>query len=166
MPLPPLIKTERLRLRPVAEADLPAVMEGAGDLAVSRWLGRVPHPYGVDDARWFLEWSRRAPGVWAIAEDGAFRGVVSIRDALGYWLAPGAWGRGLMTEAAGAATDAWFEAGHDALGSSHMEGNDASRRLLLRLCFRDVGPKVIPCQALGRDVPGRVMRLDRAGRAA
>ena len=159
--LPARIATGRLLLRPVAEADLPAVVEGAGDLEVSRWLGRVPHPYGAGDARRFLAWSGDAPGVWAIEEGGAFRGVVSIREDLGYWLARDAWGRGLMTEAARAATRAWFEAGHGALTSSHMEGNGASRTVLIRLGFADVGPKTIPCLALGRDVPGRAMRLDR-----
>ena len=164
--LPQVVETERLLLRPPEVRDGPDVIRGAGDLAVSRWLGRVPHPYGEEDFRRFLGWASEPPGVWAIEEAGTLRGVISIRDDLGYWLARDAWGCGIATEAARAATRAWFDAGADALTSSHMEGNEASRRVLLKLGFGDAGPKTIPCLARGRDVPGRAMRLTRAAHEA
>lgn len=162
MSLPAIIETRRLRLRPPGARDVPAIVEGAGDLAVSRWLTPVPHPYHESDAEEFLAFAAEGPGVWAIEEGGAFRGVVSIREELGYWLRRDAWGRGLMTEAAGAATGAWFALEPESLRSSHHEGNAASRAVLLKLGFEETGHHMSFARALGRDVPGRTMHLTRA----
>jgi RimJ/RimL family protein N-acetyltransferase len=160
--LPAIIETPRLTLRPLGRRDVPAIVEGVGDLAVSRWLTPVPHPYREADAEEFLAMAAATPGFWAIEEDGAFRGVVSIREELGSWLRRDAWGRGLMTEAAAAATDAWFEGGAGALRSGHHEGNAASRAVLLKIGFEETGHHRSHARALGRDVPGRTMRPTRA----
>ena len=160
--LPAVIETARLVLRPLEVGDGPAIVRGVGDFEVARWLGTVPHPYAAEDAHAFIDGLAEGCGVWGITEGGALRGVVSIREELGYWLARDAWGRGIATEAARAAARAWFAAGPAMLMSSHMEGNHASRRVLLHLAFEDVGPKTIASASLGRDVPGRAMRLGRA----
>ena len=160
--LPAVVETERLVLRPLGLDDAPAIVRGVGAFEVARWLGTVPHPYADEHARAFIEGEHGDDGIWGITEDGVLVGVVSIREELGYWLARGAWGRGIATEAARAAARAWFAAGPAMLMSSHMEGNEASRRVLLHLGFEDVGPKVIPSASLGRDVPGRAMRLGHA----
>ena len=162
MSLPAIIETPRLALRPLGPRDAPAVVEGVGDLAVSRWLTPVPHPYRESDAEEFLAFAAEGPGVWAITEEGAFRGVVSIREELGYWLRRDAWGRGIMSEAAGAVTGAWFGLGAEELLSGHHEGNEASRAVLLKLGFEDSGRYRRHVRALGREVPGRTMRLTRA----
>src|SRR3982751_2395640 len=46
----PVIATARLLLRPLRASDVADMVAGAGDLAVSRMLARVPHPYTEDDA--------------------------------------------------------------------------------------------------------------------
>ena len=160
--LPPVIETERLVLRPLEPEDAPALARGAGDFEVARRLATVPHPYAVEDALAFVEARPGEGRVWGIVEKGALKGIVSIRDELGYWIARPHWGRGIATEASRAAARAWFAAGPAMLTASHMDDNEASRRVLLKLGFEDAGPKPIPSRALGREVPGRLMRLGRA----
>jgi [ribosomal protein S5]-alanine N-acetyltransferase len=47
------LQTQRLTLRPWSQTDLADLIEGLNDLAVSRWLAFVPHPYTQADAqRW------------------------------------------------------------------------------------------------------------------
>lgn len=47
------LETKRLTLRYWSETDIPDLIEGLNDLAVSQWLAFVPHPYTRADAeRW------------------------------------------------------------------------------------------------------------------
>ena len=160
--LPAVLETARLVLRRPVPGDLAAIVAGVSDLEVARWLSPVPHPYAEEDGRAFLAESAVRPGVWIVTEGGKVVGLVSTREELGYWVARAHWGRGIATEAARAAARAWFAAGPAMLLSSHMEGNEASRRVLLKLGFEDAGPRVIASRALGQEVPGRAMRLGRA----
>ena len=50
-----VVETARLRLRPFGRADAPAIVALVGDLRVALWLARVPHPYGIGDAEWFID---------------------------------------------------------------------------------------------------------------
>lgn len=157
--LPAVVETERLVLRPLGPGDAPWIVDGVGDLKVARWLATVPHPYAETDARSFIDGHPAGSGAWAITEDGVPHGLISAREEMGYWLSASSWGRGIATEAARAVAAAWFGAGGGDLRSSHMEGNDASRRVLLKVGFLDAGPKTISSRALGREIPGRAMRL-------
>lgn len=127
---PARLTTARLVLdKPVLD-DCEAVLAYAGDLSVSRWLVRVPHPYGMADAQEFVTQIAPEPGCFAVREriSGPLIGVVGVspikprpgvrtstadRPApgaapapppalglLGYWLGPPFWGRGYTTEAA------------------------------------------------------------------
>ena len=49
------LTTPRLRLRPFAAADAARLPALCGDLEVSRTCMRVPHPYGITEARFFLD---------------------------------------------------------------------------------------------------------------
>ena len=51
----PDLATARLSLRRPAERDGAAIISIVGDWDVARRLARVPHPYGPDDARFFLD---------------------------------------------------------------------------------------------------------------
>ena len=62
----PDLATARLSLRRPAERDGEAIISIVGDWDVARRLARVPHPYGPDDARFFLERVVPAEWVWAI----------------------------------------------------------------------------------------------------
>lgn len=100
-----------VRLRPLAEEDLPAVIEQSRDPETIRWT-TVPAPYGIAEARGFLEqvqargWREGTQAGFAIEDevDGVRRycGQVDLRFTdpgqaeVGFVLHPAARGRGLM----------------------------------------------------------------------
>jgi RimJ/RimL family protein N-acetyltransferase len=101
----------RLRLR--SDADTPAIVAACRDPEIARWT-RVPDRYDeVAAAEWAAESSRQqaaGEGIHLLivdAETDDLLGSIGVpglnraerRCGLGYWLAPGARGRGLMTGA-------------------------------------------------------------------
>ena len=113
-------------------------------------LGRVPHPYGLDDAlRWhaFLRTLDVRSRMFAITLDDAIIGVIGYetdRSAeaaeFGYWLAEQFWGKGFMQEAARATlSHAFATTKHDRLTARYQYGNEGSRRVLVNLGFRHIG---------------------------
>lgn len=172
------IATARLMLRPVGIADVPALATHLSDLDVTRWLARVPHPYGLSEARAFVDHVRLAAVAGSavtlaitprsIDEPGPAIGIVAIHglDGLpefGYWLGKTWWGRGLMTEAATAVVG-WIYA-HlkvDEIASGAFVGNEASLRIQDHLGFSVIGRSRRECQALGRDLDHIDTRLSRA----
>jgi RimJ/RimL family protein N-acetyltransferase len=103
------IRTERLILRRPRLADLPAVVAACQDSEISRFIPYIPVPYGEADGRTFLDsveraWEESDERTFAICgEDNLLIGAVTVRlreeGTVGYWLAPGARGHGVMTEA-------------------------------------------------------------------
>jgi RimJ/RimL family protein N-acetyltransferase len=101
-----------IRLRLLADADLPALVELVQDPEIPRWT-RIPSPYGprhADD--WFgLQARGREQGallnLMVVERDNRILGSVGIvelnweegRCELGYWLGREARGRGVMTKA-------------------------------------------------------------------
>ena len=49
--MPDPIRTARLTLRPLAETDRLSMAAALSDIEVSKWLARVPHPFGPEDVR-------------------------------------------------------------------------------------------------------------------
>ena len=157
------LRTERLLLRPLEEADLPSLAERINDFEVARWLSRVPFPYTLTDAEWFLAHVRSgAEKAWVI-DDGELRGMVGLGEEFGYWLERGSWGRGYATEA-GRAVLGWHFAqpGAGEVAAGHFLGNWASARVLTKLGFEPVALRTGPCRARGHEVHSRVMCLTRA----
>jgi len=157
----PALQTARLVLRPLQRADREAIVAGINDLEVSRWLARVPFPYGLADADWFLDYlAGGAERAWGIFDADGPAGVVGLGEEFGYWLARSHWGRGHATEAGRAVLGAHFsdpEAGPVAAG--HVADNAPSVRVLAKLGFAHAGPRVIRCRALNRDMASRTMVL-------
>lgn len=102
-----------LTLRPWRPADAPAVARACTEGRVHEFVPHVPHPYTAEQAlAWIAGQDTRSPRgeefetavVDATAEDDVW-GALAVRargDAvaeLGYWLAPHARGRGVMTAA-------------------------------------------------------------------
>lgn len=101
----------RLRLR--ADSDTPAIVAACRDPEVARWT-RVPEPYDeAAAAEWAAESGRQQESgeglhlVVAHADTDEFLGAIGVHDVnrtagrcdIGYFLAPGARGRGVMTRA-------------------------------------------------------------------
>lgn len=162
MALPTRLKAGRLWLRPPETQDGPAVIAGLNDVATSRWLGRVPHPYGAGD---FAAWLARAAagGRWVITEEGAVLGALTLETELGYWLRPEARGRGLARAACAAVLAAHFTdpAAGDVV-AGYFEGNAASAKVLAGLGFREVARDRRPSASLGVELPHVTLRLSRA----
>ncbi|MEQ9124951.1 MAG: GNAT family N-acetyltransferase [Alphaproteobacteria bacterium] len=167
---PPVLETARLRLRPPAPEDAAAIAAIADDLEVARWLTRMPHPYGIADARFFLSDVVPAEWCWLIAgkDDGRAMGVIGLRPEgdevgsssepsaveLGYWLGRASWGQGFATEA-GAAVLAWAETAlrPAAFVAGRYAENARSGRVLAKLGFVETGRSTRESRALGRRLP-------------
>jgi ribosomal-protein-alanine N-acetyltransferase len=142
-----VLETERLVLAPWQQSDWTAFAPIARDPEVMRYItGGVP--WTDDEIRAFVNrqiklYSERAFCRWKLLEKPAgeligFCGVGFWRDhpdpEIGWWLARGAWGRGLATEAARAALrDAFERVGLKRIVSVAMLGNAASRRIMEKL---------------------------------
>ena len=171
------IRTERLLLRPLRDADAGPITLWCSQFRVASMLARVPHPYPPGAAEAFIERSTGPDAeerVWAIdgSPSGAseFLGVVSLKHGdkggparFGYWIGPPAWGLGYATEAAAAALGTGFaEGGLSAVEASVYHDNPASRRVLEKLGFAPVGDRMEFCPARGENVLSARMRLERA----
>jgi RimJ/RimL family protein N-acetyltransferase len=167
----PILTTERLVLRRPHAGDVPAIIGIAGDLRVSRFLARIPHPYGEADARFFLDEIVPRELVWAFTLRPSGQlvgsgGLAPTGDAdvaeLGYYLAPAHWGQGLATEAARAILAHGFTAaGFTSIVAGCFVSNPASARVLDKLGFTETGRGEHGCMATGLTEPSIAMRLDR-----
>jgi len=130
------------------ESDIEWITEACQDPEIQRWT-LVPRPYTRDHARHFVEHPEMEYWRWIVEQDdtGTPVGLVSIHgvndngDAeVGYWVAP--WGRGMRVMSSAlarvmdaAATDPSIRA----LTARIAEGNTASRRVVQRAGFIEVG---------------------------
>lgn len=157
------IQTDRLVLRPFRDADASRVAALIGNLSVSRWLTRVPHPYSHDDARSFFARNAQDDMVRAVtrADDAADEiiGCCSIQNELGYWLGQPFWGLGYASEAATALVDRYFSRCQTDLRSGYMLGNAASARVLSKLGFAPTQIEVASCQSTRAPVKVQKMVL-------
>jgi RimJ/RimL family protein N-acetyltransferase len=155
-------RTARLSLRPVAASDEAALVAAIDDIAVSWWLAVVPHPYSATDFHSFLTGYAVAGETFVIEDSAGFAGVMGIESGvLGYWIAPGAQGRGYATEAARCLLAAHFAAGDDPVGSGYFEGNARSARVLAKLGFVETGRDQKFCVAMKATRPHVIMQLTK-----
>ncbi|MBB4268140.1 8-oxo-dGTP diphosphatase [Roseospira visakhapatnamensis] len=159
------VRTDRLVLRPPTPEDVADVVALAGDWAVARHTGDIPHPLTDAPIRAWIGTTRQThadgTGVSVLiteAETGAIAGAVTIawhrhwpEAELGYWVGRPFWGRGYATEAVRAITDLGF-ATFDLAGvfSSTRGDNTASQRVLDKVGLRpDGGVLEVPAPARG-----------------
>jgi RimJ/RimL family protein N-acetyltransferase len=149
-----IIETPRLVLRPLAESDLDDIWTHAREPEVSKFMSWSAHRDRDETRGWLsaqIEARHRGTDiVWAIEHEGRAAGCIGFhgitrefrawrvdRAELGYWLAMPSWGRGLMTEAATAATRWGFEAlALHKITVACIEDNNASRRIIEKLGYR------------------------------
>lgn len=119
---PVVLITRRLTLRAPAERDSPALVRLANNPRIARNLGKMPHPYTVENAEyWINRASKAGPKLRTFAitgrYDDGFLGGCGYRPVegnpdhvtLGYWLGEPYWGQGIAAEAAQAVIDLAFE---------------------------------------------------------
>ncbi|MBL6947029.1 MAG: GNAT family N-acetyltransferase [Rhodospirillales bacterium] len=152
------IETPRLRLRLLTDADIPALVELAGDWEVARHTGVIPHPYGEEDARTFLVAAahkretqtgidfaierRDQPGLIGCTGflAGNTEGNPEPAPELGYWLGQPHWGRGFATEALNALVRLLFGSFvFSDLRASVLDGNEISCCVLEKAGFDRLG---------------------------
>lgn len=156
------LESKRLTYRPVAEGDRAAVVAGIGDLSVSRWLAKVPHPYTPQDFDNFL-CGIAVPGEVFVIEDAhGFAGIIGAGRELGYWLMPRAQGFGYATEAARTVMAAQFACAPEDVCSGYFVGNLASARVLAKLGCVETGRNEVHCRALDQMRPHVNLCLTRA----
>lgn len=154
------LRTERLLLRPLRREDAPAIAAGCADPDVPRFIPLVPENYCAADADAFLDatLSRAADDperTLAITAPPAetLLGTVTVRlregGSIGYWLAPEARGRGVMTEAVRAVVGWAHEQGIRSLTLTAHPDNVASQRVAENAGFRRIG--LVPHEPPFRD---------------
>jgi RimJ/RimL family protein N-acetyltransferase len=165
----PVLETERLTLRAPSLADVKAIALIANDRRIAENTARIPHPYGVDDARRFVPTVNRADGeiAFAITLDDAVIGMCGIDpreegSEIGYWLGVAHWGYGYATETVRALIDyAFGELEYDALVAGARVSNPASRRVLEKCAFQWTGVRLTRIRAINSAAPVDRFRLDR-----
>jgi len=164
-----VLKTERLVLRAPRREDAAAIARLADDRRIAVNTGRLPHPYGIDDAEQFIGAVNRSAGeaVFVVTLDGALIGACGIdpwenMPEIGYWLGVPYWGKGYATEAARAVIDhAFDELQHEALQAGARVSNPASRRVLEKCGFQWTGVQLTRIRAINSAAPTDRFRLDR-----
>lgn len=150
----PPLETRRLLIRPVELADAAQIQLAFPQWEIVRYLtNRVPWPYPPDGALTFI----RDVALPAIVRGEAWHWTLRLKsdsrriiggidlhahenDHRGFWLDPAFQRQGLMTEAANAATDFWFEVlQFPVLRTSKAADNIASRRVSEKQGMRMVG---------------------------
>ena len=160
---PPVLTTARLVLRPMGDVDPAALAAAIDDYDIAKWLTKVPHPYSVDDAVWFIKENKAGRlQTWAIYHADQFIGAIGADHEIGYWLSRSSWGQGFATEAGHAVLSHVFnDRDVTEIRSSHFEENVASKNVLGKLGFLDVGGHRRQCKARNAEVAGRTMLLTR-----
>jgi RimJ/RimL family protein N-acetyltransferase len=144
------LSDERLLLRAPTVADADAMTEALQDPEIPRWIAAIPTPYSLADALHFVTevaepgWESGDDRMWLVTdlESERLLGGIGLHARLagvgevGFWLAPWARGRGVMTDALGLVCAFAF----DVLGLQRVEwqavvGNQASRRVAERAGF-------------------------------
>ena len=109
----PAIKTKKFTLRPFKMSDAPEVAEQANNKEIAKYVGSLPYPYKLKDAKNWLkivtaEKYKKEPGQFdfAIVINGKVAGSISLNSVkyghkaeIGYWLGKDFRGGGVMSEA-------------------------------------------------------------------
>lgn len=169
--LPTSIRTPRLVLTTPTSAHAPAIANLCNNINVHKWMARLPFPYHLSDAEFFIEQIVPSPEecCFAILREGTLMGVVGLHLAperlpeLGYWLGEPYWGHGYATEAGEALVGAARVAGTTTLRSRARKDNAGSRNVLRKLGFIEIGEEI----ETGTNLAGHamvLMRLEGGGR--
>ena len=145
--LPTAIRTRRLALVTPTLAHASAIAALCNNANVHKWMARLPLPYALSDAEFFV--NEIVPSAeeacLAILRDDELVGVIGLHlhseklPELGYWLGEPYWGHGYATEAGEALVAAARAAGAGTLRSRARKDNAGSRNVLKKLGFIEIG---------------------------
>ncbi|MEQ1653510.1 MAG: GNAT family N-acetyltransferase [Hyphomicrobium sp.] len=148
------MKTERLTLRSLVEADATRIASLAGAWEIASMTGRIPFPYSADAAKHWVTGLADGEMVFGIDHNGELIGICGYtlegnRAAqLGYWIGQPYWGQGFATEAAHALIDYGFmKGGVRRFIGRHFTDNHGSARVIQKLGFRASGTGTGWCEA-------------------
>ncbi|NTJ42625.1 GNAT family N-acetyltransferase [Agrobacterium larrymoorei] len=132
------------------------------DTLVTRNLLRTSTPFTLAEARRsILRIRRKNLPVWAI-DNGQIIGLIGLAGEFGFWLARSAWGKGYATEASRMVIDHAFSTlDISTLHANPIATNSASRHLLKKSGFREIGRSQAFCKQRNAIVPLIRYRLDR-----
>lgn len=163
--LQPTLTDGAVTVRPLRDADVPAMVAACQDPEIPLWTS-VPSPYTPEDARRFLvivdaeAIAGEGTALAVCGPDGRLAGTVGLmglepggsRGEIGYWTAAHARGRGQATRAVALVRDwAQAELGLTALEILAHRDNHRSQRVAERAGFADTGRLA----SLPRMPPGR-----------
>lgn len=152
----PILETERLRLRPLTEADAPEIIRLFSDARVLAYLDLDPPCDTTERAEAMIRWmndgfAHRGGARWGITLRGSDDRILGTcgfheykpkdrRVDIGYDLMPEYWGKGYVTEAARELVR-WCFAALDLhrVQADLTEGNLGSQRVLEKLGFTHEG---------------------------
>ncbi len=147
----PILRTQRLVLRPFEVTDAPEAQRLAGDKAIADTTLNVPHPYEDGMAEAWIEthapaWENGTAATFAAVDIDEDRliGAIGLRidsrfdvGELGYWIGRPFWNQGYATEAANAVTRFGFdELALNRIQAKHLARNPASGRVMQKLGMR------------------------------
>jgi RimJ/RimL family protein N-acetyltransferase len=142
--------TERLLLRPGWIDDAALLQNAIAHESVAMNLAKLPWPYTMGDAQWYLGQKRHEGDavflIFARAEAAArLIGGIGLHEdrgemEIGYWITPSEWGKGYATEAGRAVIDiARHSLRLPRLVSGHFTDNPSSGKVLRKLGFKPTG---------------------------
>ncbi len=149
-----MLRSQRLVLQPWSVADLDDAVRLWTHPEVMRLLGG-PMSRDKIEARLAHEMNNHEQlgfQYWRVTHEGSFVGCCGLKQTalgdehvieLGFHLLPDAWGRGFATEAARTALDFAY-ARHEEVYSGHHPENAASRNVLRKLGFAQIGELFYP----------------------
>jgi len=161
----PIIRSDRLSLRPLRRSDAGLLTLYAGDARVATNTRSIPHPLPPGAAEAFIARATsddRREDVWALdgtdADLAELLGVISLtrltseRSEIGYWVAPAFWNTGFATEAVQAVLEANPQAVRTVFAEV-FQSNPVSARVLTNAGFAYIGDAEAFSVAQGRMVP-------------
>lgn len=165
-PFLPLV-TDRLILRTIEDKDAGELVRLLKDKRIAEMTARIPHPYTLDDAKYWIQKSREEMKIGKAVNlviirriDQTFLGCIGLEAELGYWLGVDYWGQGFMTEAVKALLHfAFVTLKMEKIIGSAKEVNIASRKIFERMGFRETGGKQCASRALEGKMPAVTYEL-------
>lgn len=151
----PILKTERLILRPFTLNDASEVKQLAGDKDIAATTLFIPHPYEDGMAEEWIgkhqeEFDRGEVITFAIVhrENKFLVGAIALSEikkhdetaSMGYWIGKPFWNHGYCTEAAHAVLKYGFEVLNlNKIHAHHFKHNPASGKVMLKLGMKHEG---------------------------